>query len=300
MSIVTKNITKKYGEQTVLNNVSINIKKGEIVGLLGPNGAGKSTLMKILTCYIPPTSGEAFVCGNNIYEDSDKIKSIIGYLPETNPLYHDMYIREYLEFIANVHKIKNKKQTIEKIIEITGLSPEIRKKIGMLSKGFRQRVGLAQALMHDPEVLILDEPTSGLDPNQLIEIRRLISEIGKEKTVMLSSHIMQEIEAVCSRFIIINNGNIVADKKIDEVGGVQQTKTLVVEFSEKVLKNELMNIPNIDNIFEIADKTFKITSKDNIDIRKDINSFAVKKGILIQSLNYETDKLEDIFHKLTK
>jgi ABC-2 type transport system ATP-binding protein len=210
MSIIAKNITKIYGTQKALNNVSFEINTGEVVGLLGPNGAGKSTMMKILTCFIPPTSGEALVCGYDIYNESKLLRTKVGYLPENNPLYHDMYIWEYLEFISGIRKIRKRtKEIIKNIIAITGISDEQYKKIGNLSKGYRQRIGLAQALIHDPEVLILDEPTSGLDPNQLVEMRNLITEIGREKTIMLSTHIMQEVEAVCDRAIIINKGEIV-------------------------------------------------------------------------------------------
>ena len=213
MSISIKNLTKIYGEQKALDNINIEIEQGQIVGLLGPNGAGKSTMMKILTCFIPPTEGEVKVCGYDIFDNPMQVRANIGYLPEQNPLYYDMYVREFLTFIAGIHKIDKKirKQRVEEIIELTGISKEVNKKISMLSKGYKQRVGIAQALIHDPKVLILDEPTTGLDPNQLVEIRELIKQIGQTKTVLLSTHIMQEVEAVCSRVIIINNGKLVAD-----------------------------------------------------------------------------------------
>jgi ABC-2 type transport system ATP-binding protein len=213
MSISIKNLTKIYGEQKALDNINIEIEQGQIVGLLGPNGAGKSTMMKILTCFIPPTEGEVKVCGYDIFDNPMQVRASIGYLPEQNPLYYDMYVREFLMFIAGIHKIDKKirKQRVEEIIELTGISKEVNKKISMLSKGYKQRVGIAQALIHDPKVLILDEPTTGLDPNQLVEIRELIKKIGQTKTVLLSTHIMQEVEAVCSRVIIINNGKLVAD-----------------------------------------------------------------------------------------
>ncbi|MDR1846925.1 MAG: ATP-binding cassette domain-containing protein [Bacteroidales bacterium] len=210
MSVSIKNITKIYGEQRALDNVSLEIPSGEIVGLLGPNGAGKSTLMKIITCFIPPTEGTASIFGKDIFEDPMAVKAITGYLPEHNPLYLEMYVREFLSFVAGLHKIKSKNR-IEEVIELVGLTKEVNKKIGTLSKGYRQRVGLAQALIHDPQVLILDEPTTGLDPNQLVEIRSLIKSIGQKKTIILSTHIMQEVEAVCRRAIIINNGRVVAD-----------------------------------------------------------------------------------------
>ncbi|HOF45490.1 MAG TPA: ATP-binding cassette domain-containing protein [Bacteroidales bacterium] len=217
MSIHVQQVSKLYGKQYALNNVSFDIKKGEIVGFLGPNGAGKSTMMKIITSYIPPTSGDATVCGLNIRNDSLALRQKIGYLSESNPLYYDMYVREFLEFIAGVHRLSNPKREIEKVIEMTKLTIEQHKKIGMLSRGYKQRVGLAQALIHDPEVLILDEPTTGLDPNQLVEIRELIRRYGKTKTVLLSTHIMQEVEAVCDRVIIINRGEIVADRSMKEL-----------------------------------------------------------------------------------
>lgn len=213
MSILINNLTKVYGTQKALDNVSLSIGDGEIVGLLGPNGAGKSTMMKILTCFIPPTSGEVKVCGYDIFDSPMEIKRSIGYLPEQNPLYYDMFVREFLGFVAGIHKTQNRKQRVEEIIELTGLTKEVNKKISALSKGYKQRVGIAQALIHDPKVLILDEPTTGLDPNQLVEIRNLIKQVGQTKTVLLSTHIMQEVEAVCSRVVIINNGKLVADDK---------------------------------------------------------------------------------------
>ena len=217
MSIVVKNVSKLFGKQFALKNVSFEVKKGEIVGFLGPNGAGKSTMMKIITCFLPPSEGDVSVCGLDIWNDSFELRKKIGYLSEANPLYYDMYVVEFLEFIAGIHKIKNKKEQIGRVIHMTGLEAEKHKKIGALSRGYKQRVGLAQALIHDPEVLILDEPTTGLDPNQLIEIRELIKKCGKTKTVLLSTHIMQEVEAVCDRVIIIHHGEIIADAKIGEM-----------------------------------------------------------------------------------
>src|SRR5690554_2627552 len=234
MSIEVKGITKKYGSQVALNNISFSVKRGEIVGFLGPNGAGKSTLMKILTTYISSDTGSAWVGGNDIVKDSDKVQFITGYLPEHNPLYLDMYVREYLAFNASVYKVK--KSRVEEVIQLTGLTPESHKKIGQLSKGYRQRVGLANALLHNPEVLILDEPTTGLDPNQLVEIRQLIKNIGKDKTVFLSTHIMQEVEAMCDRVIIINKGEIVADKKLKELRDGQE-QIVIVEFDYRDRKS---------------------------------------------------------------
>lgn len=231
MSIIVKNLTKVYGKQKALNDVSLSIEDGEIVGLLGPNGAGKSTMMKILTCFIPPTSGDVKVCGYDIFDNPMEVRRSIGYLPEQNPLYYDMYVREFLLFVAGIHRIEKKlrRERVEEIIELTGLSKEVNKKIAALSKGYKQRVGIAQALIHDPEVLILDEPTTGLDPNQLVEIRNLIKQVGKTKTVLLSTHIMQEVEAVCSRVVIINNGHLVAD---DETKHLAEGGSLEKKFRE--------------------------------------------------------------------
>lgn len=231
MSIIVKNLTKVYGKQKALNDVSLSIEDGEIVGLLGPNGAGKSTMMKILTCFIPPTSGDVKVCGYDIFDNPMEVRRSIGYLPEQNPLYYDMYVREFLLFVAGIHRIEKKlrRERVEEIIELTGLSKEVNKKIAALSKGYKQRVGIAQALIHNPEVLILDEPTTGLDPNQLVEIRNLIKEVGKTKTVLLSTHIMQEVEAVCSRVVIINNGRLVAD---DETKHLAEGGSLEKKFRE--------------------------------------------------------------------
>lgn len=228
MTIDIKNLTKQYGQQKALDNISLAINEGEIVGLLGPNGAGKSTMMKIVTCFIPPTSGEVKVCGFDINEQPMNIRSLIGYLPEQNPLYNELYVRESLEFIAGIHSIKGKerKERVDYMIEKVGLTKEVKKRIGMLSKGYKQRVGIAQAMIHDPKVLILDEPTTGLDPNQLVDIRNLIKELGQDKTVILSTHIMQEVEAVCNRVVIINNGKLVADDSIEHlaVGGSLEQK----------------------------------------------------------------------------
>ena len=217
MSLSLKNITKQYKKQKALDDISFDLKSGEIVGFLGPNGAGKTTTMKIITCFLPPTNGEVFVCGINVAKDPLKVKRKVGYLPENNPLYYDMYIKEFLYFIASLHKLKNKKERINEMIDLVGLKNEQHKKIGALSKGYKQRVGLAQAMIHDPEVLILDEPTSGLDPNQIIEIRDLIRNFGKDKTVLLSTHIMQEVESMCDRVIIINEGKIVADDSVESI-----------------------------------------------------------------------------------
>lgn len=244
MSIVVQNVSKLYGKQWALKNVSFETKKGEIVGFLGPNGAGKSTMMKIITTYIPPTEGDVSVCGFDIWNQSIELRKKIGYLSESNPLYYDMYVREFLEFIAGIHQIKNKKKRVDEVIAMTYLEIEQHKKIGALSRGYKQRVGIAQALIHDPEVLILDEPTTGLDPNQLVEIRELIRKLGKTKTILLSTHIMQEVEAVCDRMIIINQGEIVADAPISEL------KNTVNEMIKKSTKKEY----SIEEIFQILTK----------------------------------------------
>jgi ABC-2 type transport system ATP-binding protein len=300
MSIITHNITKTYGEQVVLDQVNINIGKGEIVGLLGPNGAGKSTLMKILTGYIPPTSGSAIISGNDVMLNPGAVKKIVGYLPEHNPLYLDMYIKEYLEFIAGLHKLGNKsRQRMGEIIEITGLTPEQNKKIGLLSKGYRQRVGLAQALIHDPEILILDEPTSGLDPNQLIEIRDVIKGIGKEKTVILSTHIMQEVEAVCNRAIIINKGKIVADGSTSELSEIQSHDIVFVEFETPATEKLLLAIPGVVKALKVNEFVWKLEAKPGVDIRPKINKFAVEHNLTLLSLHREVHNLEQVFQELT-
>ena len=244
MSIVITNVSKVYGTQYALNKVSFEVKKGEIVGFLGPNGAGKSTMMKIITCFIPPTEGDVSVCGFDIWNDSIEVRKRIGYLSESNPLYYDMYVREFLEFIAGIYRIKNVKSRIEEVIEMTRLEVEQHKKIGALSRGYKQRVGLAQALIHDPEVLILDEPTTGLDPNQLVEFRELIRQCGKKKTVLLSTHIMQEVEAMCNRVIIINKGNIVADNSM------QDLKEKVTSFKKTKPDHEL----SMEEVFHFLTK----------------------------------------------
>ena len=300
MSIITHNITKVYGSQVVLDNVNIIIGKGEIVGLLGPNGAGKSTLMKILTGFIPPTSGTASIYGHDVLSETEKVKKIVGYLPEHNPLYLDMYVKEYLEFIAGIHKLgKDSKTRIREIIEKTGLGPEQNKKIGTLSKGYRQRIGLAQALIHNPEVLILDEPTSGLDPNQLLEIRELIKGIGKEKTVILSTHIMQEVEAVCSRAIIINLGKIVADDTTAILSENQSYDIVIVEFETQTTEELLLSIPGVAKAVKINELSWKLQAKPGENIRPRINKFAVENDLTLLSLHREEHNLEQVFRELT-
>lgn len=300
MSIVVNNITKLYGEQKALNNVSFTVETGQIVGFLGPNGAGKSTMMKIITCYIPPTQGTVKVCGFDILDQSIEVKKQIGYLPEHNPLYLDMYVKEFLEFVGGLYKIKNIKSRVAEMIELTGLQVEQKKKIGALSKGYRQRVGLAQAIIHDPKVLIMDEPTTGLDPNQLEEIRSLIKTLGKEKTVMLSTHIMQEVEAVCDKVIIINKGEIVANEATSTLQKNSNKQVYTIEFDKAVSKNSLKNIDGVNDVNQINETTWQISTAGEKDIRKDIFDFAVHNKLSVLTLNKEEQKLEDVFKQLTK
>lgn len=301
MSIKVQGVTKLYGEQKALDNVSFEISKGEVVGLLGPNGAGKSTMMKILTCFIPPSSGYAEVNGHDIFEQQQEVRKQVGYLPENNPIYTDMFVRENLEFYAGMHDIKNKKSRIEEIIRLTGLTAESHKKIGQLSKGYRQRVGIAQALIHDPSVLILDEPTSGLDPNQLVDIRNLIKNIGKDKTVILSTHIMQEVEAVCDRAIIINKGNIVADDSTGNLHMLNSNATvIIVEFDKAPDKELLLKIKGVTAAETQQRNTWQIFADSRQDIRPDIFQFAVDNKMKVLSLQKKDQSLEDIFHELTR
>ncbi len=299
MSIIVDNVSKLYGSQYALKNVSFTINEGEIVGLLGPNGAGKSTIMKIITCFIPPTSGNVTVFGESIFDNTLAIRRNIGYLAEQNPLYTDMYIREFLRFIAGIHKIKNASSRVEEIIHTTGLTPEANKKIGQLSKGYRQRVGLAQALIHDPKVLILDEPTTGLDPNQLTEIRSLIREVGKTKIVILSTHIMQEVEAVCSRAIIINHGQIVADKPTGDLHTMRLNR-YHVEFDSNVSAAKLKQLPCVKQINQLSPTKFVIDANENADIRKTLFDWAVANNLAILTVQKDEQSLETIFHELTK
>ena len=299
MSIKVKNLSKIYGTQKALKEVSFEVNKGEIVGLLGPNGAGKSTLMKILTGYISQTNGDAKICNLDINDNSLETQSKIGYLPEHNPLYLDMYVKEYLEFVANIYEVNHK--YINEMIEKTGLQKEQHKLIGLLSKGYRQRVGLAQALLHNPEVLILDEPTTGLDPNQLLEMRSLIKEIGREKTVVLSTHIMQEVEAICDRVIIINKGQIVANKTIRELQKSKGNRKLItVEFDQKAEKNELMKIGNVLKAIELKGNQYQLFSDSKFDLRPALFEFAVNNKLTVLQMNIEEQKLESIFQELTK
>lgn len=303
MSIVVQGVTKLYGEQKALDNVTFEVETGEIVGFLGPNGAGKSTMMKIITGFIPSSAGKVFVNGIEIGTDNTEVRKNIGYLPENNPLYPDMYVREYLGFVASFYKSGAlKKSTIGNIIKVTGLTPEQNKKIGSLSKGFRQRVGLAQALIHNPGVLILDEPTSGLDPNQIIEIRNLIREAGKQKTVMLSTHIMQEVEAICNRVIIIDKGVIVADEEKSLIySKIKHPQQLIhVEFDKDPGESGLSGIANVKTVKRIKDNLWLIEAKGDEDIRPAVFSFAVNNKLTVLSLQKQENNLEEVFRHLTK
>lgn len=299
MSIEVKNLFKYYGEQAAVKDVSFNVKDGEIVGFLGPNGAGKSTTMKVITGYISASSGDVKVCGLPVSVDSLDTRQLIGYLPENNPLYLDMYVKEYLAFVANIYKVSDVKDRVSDMIKKVGLDVEQNKKIGALSKGYRQRVGLAQAIIHDPKVLILDEPTSGLDPNQLVEIRELIRSIGKEKTVMLSTHIMQEVEAICDRVVIIKRGEIVADDKAGNLQFNNTVQTVYVEFDGKVSKNQLNKIVGVSKV-ESVGEGWLIESKENIDLRKTIAQFANDQKLLTLTLRKDEKTLEEVFKELTK
>ncbi|MCD6598326.1 MAG: gliding motility-associated ABC transporter ATP-binding subunit GldA [Bacteroidales bacterium] len=303
MSIETKHITKYYDRQKALDNVSFTVNTGEIIGLLGPNGAGKSTLMKIITGFISPSSGQVIINGIDTSRDPILIRKQIGYLPENNPLYNDMYIKEYLEYTGRIFKLGPKlKPRVEEMIHLTGLTPEKHKKIGALSKGYKQRVGLAQALIHDPAVLILDEPTSGLDPNQIIEIRNLISETGKEKTVILSTHIMQEVEAICDRIVIINKGEIVADDSTSKIQSNtdENLQTILVEFQGDI-KPELLNqIDGVLKVIKVKDKSWLLQGSRLNDLRPVVFQFAVANKLIILSLQVQEKSLEQIFQELTK
>jgi len=296
MSIKVENITKIYGSQKALNNISFKVNKPEIVGFLGPNGAGKSTMMKILTTYIDASEGQANVNGFDVNSNKKKVQQSVGYLPEHNPLYLEQYVREYLDFNAQVYGVA--KERIEEVIQLTGLMTEAHKKIGQLSKGYRQRVGLANALLHNPDVLILDEPTTGLDPNQLVEIRSLIKSIGEEKTVFLSTHIMQEVEAMCDRVIIINKGEIVADKKLKELREGQE-QIVIVEFDYRVEDAFLMKLPKVKQVVNTHDFIYEITFSTSEDMRSHVFDFAHDNQLKILQLNQKNVSLESLFRELT-
>jgi len=297
MSITVNNLTKNYGAQKAVDDISFTVNKGEIVGFLGPNGAGKSTTMKIITGYLSASEGFTTVCGIPVIENSNETKKKIGYLPEANPLYYDMYVREYLDFITNIHTVKNKKEKIEEVIKTVGLTVEANKKIGQLSKGYKQRVGLAAALIHDPEVLILDEPTTGLDPNQIIEIRELIKKLGADKTVLFSSHILQEVQAICDRVIIINKGKIVADDILSNLAGKKHFNELRLEIKE-VVQSAIFE--GIENIKQLNANTWLFKTEDADALKRKLIEITLNKNLNIISLQSETvGSLEDIFRTLT-
>ncbi len=298
MSIEVKNVFKYFGEQAAVKDVSFSVKKGEIVGFLGPNGAGKSTTMKMITGYIPASSGEIFVSGLKVGIDNLKPQRKIGYLPENNPLYVDMYVKEYLQFVGKIYRVPNLKKRVAEMIEKVGLELEQNKKIGALSKGYRQRVGLAQALIHDPEVLILDEPTSGLDPNQLIEIRKLIKSIGKEKTLMLSTHIMQEAEAICDRVVIISKGEIVTNKTTAQLQKEASNKSIYVEFQQEVSRAVLKKIKGVDNV-EPYQKGWLLQGDSLEEIKINVSQLVHEKNWVLMTLKTESKSLAEIFKDLT-
>jgi ABC-2 type transport system ATP-binding protein len=302
MSLQIQHLSKVYGKQKALNEISFSVETGEIVGFLGPNGAGKSTTMKIATCFLPPTSGVVKVGGFDVLEHPKEIKKITGYLPEHNPLYLDLYVHEYLSFIGKLYGLGGSalRKRVGEMVELCGLTREQNKRIEALSKGYRQRVGLAQALIHDPQVLILDEPTSGLDPNQLLEIRKLIREISRNKTVIFSTHIMQEVQALCNRVVVINRGNIVADDQVDNLlkGAVDQ-KFVIVEFENEVATTLLSGIPGVVSVNEVKAFTYRLGTAPGADIRPEVFRFAADNNLSLVGLRQEESKLEDIFQILT-
>lgn len=303
MSLQLKNLTKIYGAQKAVNDISFDIREGEIVGFLGPNGAGKSTTMKIATCFLPPTSGEAWVGGFNVVEKPMEVKRITGYLPEHNPLYLDLYVHEYLAFIGRLYGLRGKKlkDRVKEIVDLCGLTAEQNKKIEALSKGYRQRVGLAQALIHDPEILILDEPTSGLDPNQLVEIRKLIKTVSQQKTVLFSTHIMQEVQALCDRVIVINKGEIVADDKLEDILKMPGNHTVIsVQFETTINVDKMRSIAGIKEILVMENFTYKVISDGTADVRPGIFRFATDHNVSLVGLKQEENSLENIFRDLTK
>jgi len=301
MSIEVNNLVKIYGEQKAVDNISFRVGKGEIVGFLGPNGAGKSTTMKIITGYLHANAGSASVCGMNVSQNPLETKKKIGYLPEQNALYYDMYVREYLAFIAEVHQLKSRQNVIDKAIATVGLTLESKKKVGQLSKGYKQRVGLAAAIIHEPEVLILDEPTSGLDPNQIIEIRDVIKQQGTDKTVLFSSHILQEVEAICNRVIIIDKGRLVADDSLDNLQkATKKSHAVIIRFKEDVGKEVIERIREVSFIEQTTGSTFKLQTSNPEVVRKQILELALLHNLNIVSLQSEEQSLEDVFRSLTQ
>ncbi|MFN7115337.1 MAG: gliding motility-associated ABC transporter ATP-binding subunit GldA [Saprospiraceae bacterium] len=301
MSVVVKNLTKIYGEQRAVNDISFEAKPGEVLGFLGPNGAGKTTTMKIVTCFIPQTEGTVEVSGYDVAKNSMEVRRNIGYLPEHNPLYKDLYVKEYLTFVARLHDVKNIRQRVDEMVQLTGLEREQKKVISALSKGYRQRVGLAQAMLHDPQVLILDEPTSGLDPNQLAEIRSLIKQLGKQKTVIFSTHIMQEVQALCDRVVIINKGVIVANDPIETLQNrVKGESVVTVEFAQSVDKKLLTGIPKVKQIKDLGKNRWQLIAPAEVDVRPDVHKFVVKNNLTLLEMHKEVSSVEDVFQQLTK
>ncbi|MFM6984091.1 MAG: gliding motility-associated ABC transporter ATP-binding subunit GldA [Chitinophagaceae bacterium] len=301
MSIRVENLTKTYKKQNAVDHISFDISSGEIVGFLGPNGAGKTTTMKMLTCYIPPTSGKAYVNGLDVEEQSIEVRKQIGYLPEHNPLYTDMYVKEYLQFAASVYQIKHPLARVKEMIELTGLQVEQNKKIGQLSKGYRQRVGLAQAMIHNPSVLILDEPTSGLDPNQIVEIRNLIINIGKEKTVLLSTHIMQEVEAMCNRVMIVNKGKIVANGQPGELKQIfSKGISLQVTFNKTLSNDQFTQLSQFGELIQQSEYTYTVkATADEDKLKSDVFNFAVAQQLILTEMKPLEHSLEEIFKNVT-
>ena len=299
MSIQVKGLLKQFGEQKAVNQISFTVNKGEIVGFLGPNGAGKSTTMKMITGYLEPDGGEINVSGIDVKKDPLAAKKKIGYLPESNALYYDMYVREYLDFIADVHDVHNKKQRISDVIQLTGLTPESKKKVGQLSKGYKQRVGLAATLLHNPEVLILDEPTSGLDPNQIIEIRNVIKEQGKDKLVLFSSHILQEVEAICDRVIIINKGQLVADDTLQHLQQRSNLNIVKVSFKEALEAEWIKRLQGVSSVNKVDANTWTIETTEPDTVRRELKKLEAENNLDIVSLQSENQSLEEVFRSLT-
>jgi ABC-2 type transport system ATP-binding protein len=302
MSILVEHLSKSYGQQLALNDLSFSVNSGEIVGLIGPNGAGKSTLMKIICSLIMPSSGQVKINGISVTEYSGEIKRKLGYLPENNPLYTDLYVKEYLLYVAGLYKLgKNSRNRVSEVIGLTGLNEEMHKPIGVLSKGYRQRVGLAQAIIHDPDILILDEPTTGLDPNQIADIRNLVSELGKEKTVILSTHIMQEVEAICQRVVILNKGMLIANDLTENMGSysASESHTIVVEFGSDINEDLFGELNNIREVKKLKPGTWLIEAYGDKDIRESLFRMAVNKDLVILSMHHKDKKLEDVFRELT-
>lgn len=301
MSVIVKNLIKRYGVQNAVNDISFEAKPGEVLGFLGPNGAGKTTTMKIVTCFIPQTAGSVEVNGYNIEKNTMEVRRGIGYLPEHNPLYKDLYVKEYLSFVARLHNVKNIRQRVDEMVQITGLEREQNKLINSLSKGYRQRIGLAQAMLHDPQVLILDEPTSGLDPNQLAEIRNLIKQLGKQKTVIFSTHIMQEVQAICDRVVIINKGEIVANDTIETLKSrVKGESVVTVEFAQSIDKKLLVSIPKVKQVKDLGKNRWQLLAPAEVDIRPELHQFVIKNNLTLLEMHKEVSSVEDVFQELTK